>query len=470
MTQKLTIGLLVGNRGFFPAWLCREGRQEVIGVLQRLGWEVVTLTPNDTRYGSVETSADAAKCAELFRQNASHLDGVVVTLPNFGDERAVADALRWSGLQVPVLIHAFPDDPAHMDVRHRRDSFCGKLSVCNNLRQYGIRFSLTRSHTVSPASEEFEQELRWFGAVCRTVRGLRGARIGAVGARPMAFKTVRYSEKLLERAGISVETLDLSEVLGRCERLSDRDRAVRAQLAELRARFGARGIPAASLVKMAKLAVVLGRWVEAEQLSATAIQCWTAIEEYFGVVPCAVMSLMSEALRPSACEVDVLGAVAMRALALASEQPAALLDWNNNYGDDPDRCVMFHCSNLPPSMLDQPEMGCQDIIAGTVGKENAYGTVVGRIRAGPFTFARISTDDTAGMVRTYTGEGVFESATLQTFGGYGVAYIPGLSKLLREICLGGFEHHVAVTRGQVSRAIAEAFSTYFGWPTLHHNG
>lgn len=467
--KTVALGVIVGNRGFFPAELCRDGRSAVLTALKDVGLEAVLLPEKATPFGAVESLADARRCAELFRAHRDKIDGVLVTLPNFGDERAVADTLRLSGLNVPVLVHAFADDPAHMTVRHRRDSFCGKMSVCNNLRQYGIRYSLTARHTVDPADPAFREDLQRFAGVCRVVRELRGARLGLIGARPAAFNTVRFSEKLFEAAGLSVVTVDLSEINGNAQRLKDRDPAVRRKLADIARYTNTKPIPAPSLLRMAKLGVVIERWMEENALIASAIQCWTAMEEFYGVVPCTLMSMMSNALRPSACETDIAGLVGMMALQAASGRPAALLDWNNNYGDDPDRCVMFHCSNLPKDFFIEHSMDYQAIIAGTVGKENTFGTIVGRIRPGPFTFARVSTDDFAGRIAAYVGEGEFTDDPLETFGGYGVARIPNLQRLLAHICRQGFEHHVAATRARVSEAVAEALGNYFGWAVYRHS-
>src|SRR5262249_2657374 len=247
------------------------------------------------------------------------------------------------GLDVPVLIHAFTDDGARMTIEHRRDSFCGKMSVCNNLRQYGIPYSLTTLHTVAVSAPSFRADLRRFAATCRVVRSLKHARIGAIGARPAAFNTVRYSEKLFERAGISVETLDLSEVLGWTQKMPDGEPAVKTKLAAIGAYTGVQGIPTLSLMKMAKLGVAIDKWMQDKALTATGIPCWTALEEFYGVVPCTLMSIMSESLLPSACETDIAGLLGMYVLQAASERPAALLDWNNNYGEDPDKAVVFHC-------------------------------------------------------------------------------------------------------------------------------
>src|SRR6266446_1072116 len=466
--KKMTMGVIVGNRGFFPDHLAKIGREEMIQALQKAGMEVVVLGPDQTKYGAVETYEEAKRCAELFKSQADAIDGVVVTLPNFGDERAIADTLRLSRLGVPVLVHATPATTAKMTIAFRRDSFCGKMSACNNLRQYGIPYSLTTVHTVSPDSKEFQSDLTWFAAVCRVVNGFRDLRIGSIGARPAAFNTVRYSEKILESQGISVETVDLSEILGRIAKLKDTDSGVEGKMQDIRKYVTTSGIPEPALIKMAKLGFVIDDWMKSADVKVSAVQCWTAMEEYFGVVPCTIMSMMSDNLIPSACEVDVCGTLSMHALALASETPSALLDWNNNYGDDPNKAVCFHCSNLPKHFFQDVRMDFQEIIAGTVGKENTFGTVVGRVKAGPMSFARVSTDDREGKIRGYVGEGAFTNDSLETFGGAGVVQIPQLQKLLHYICENGFEHHVAANFSTVAGAVHEAAVRYLGWQMYWH--
>lgn len=466
--RKMTLGMIVGNRGFFPDHLARSGHQEMKAAIEAAGVSVVALTEADSKYGAVETREEAAKCAALFAKNRDNIDGIIVTLPNFGDERAIAETLRMADLRVPVLLQATPDTPSKMTIRDRRDSFCGKMSACNNLMQYGIPYSLTSLHTETPQSAEFKKDLDWFLAVCRVVKGLKRLRIGAIGARPAAFNTVRYSEKILERAGISVETIDLSEILGRIERMKDSDSAAQGKLAAIKKYVEVAGIPDAALLKMAKLGAVIDGWMREVEVTISAIQCWTSLEEYFGVVPCTIMSMMSDEGLSSACEVDIAGVVGMHALQLASETPSALLDWNNNYADDPDKAVCFHCSNLPKHFFANVKMDFQEIIAGTVGKENTFGTCVGRVKAGSMSFARFSTDDFAGKIRGYVGQGEFTSDPLETFGGAGVVKIPGLQTLLRYICQNGFEHHVAANFSTVAGAVHEATTKYFGWDVHWH--
>jgi L-fucose isomerase-like protein len=465
--RKMTFGIIVGNRGFFPHHLAKTGREEIIAVLEAAGATPIVLSPEESHYGAVESYTEAQKCAELFKKHAEEIDGIIVTLPNFGEERGIVDAIRLSGLKVPVLVQATPDRADTMTIANRRDSFCGKMSCCNNMMQYGIPYSLTTLHTESLQSPEFKADLEWFSQVCRIVKGLKNLRIGAIGARPTAFNTVRYSERIFETSGITIETIDLSEIFGRINRMKDTDDAAQAKLAAINKYVTTSGIPDAALLKMAKLGAVIDGWMKQCHVNISAVQCWTSMEEFFGVVPCTIMSMMSNELIPSACEVDVPGVLSMYMMALASQTPSALLDWNNNYGADPNKCVCFHCSNLPKHFFKDVRMDYQEIIAGTVGKENTFGTCVGRVKSGAMSFARYSTDDRRGVVRGYTGPGRFTDDPLETFGGAGVAEIPELQKLLKYICREGFEHHVAANFSDVSKAVHEA-ARYLGWESHYH--
>lgn len=466
--RKMTFGVVVGNRGFFPDHLAKTGREEILAVLEKAGAKAIVLGPEESKYGAVETYEESQRCAELFKKHAEEIDGIIVTLPNFGEERGIVDAIRLSGLKVPVLVQATPDRSDAMTIATRRDSFCGKMSACNNMMQYGIAYSLTTLHTESLSSPEFKADLEWFSQVCRIVKGLKNLKIGAIGARPAAFNTVRYSERILETSGISVEPIDLSEIFGRINRMKDNDDQAQAKLAAIKGYVSTHGIPDPALLKMAKLGAVIDGWMKQTHCTISAVQCWTSMEEFFGVVPCTVMSMMSNNLIPSACEVDVPGVLSMYMMALASETPSALLDWNNNYGSDPNKCVCFHCSNLPKHFFNEVKMDFQQIIAGTVGKENTYGTCEGRVKPGAMTYARFSTDDRRGVIRGYTGEGRFTDDPLTTFGGAGVAEIPELQKLLKYICTNGFEHHVAANFSEVSKAVHEAAVRYLGWESHYH--
>ncbi len=465
--MSVTFALIVGNRGFFPSELAKEGREEMIKILQDEGFSCICPSPNDTPLGVIETWQDAKKCAAIFREKEKEIDGIIVTLPNFGDEKAIADTIRLSGLRVPVLIHAFPDELDKLDLPHRRDSFCGKISVCNNLVQYGIPFSLTSSHTMDPKSKEFKNNLHWFAGVCRVVKGLKNIKVGAIGTRPAAFNTVRFSEKILESYNISVETIDLSDIFGKMGKIKDGDPRLKDKIQEIKSYCDTTAVPDEKIALIARFGLVVEEWIKENDIVATAIQCWTSMEENMGIMPCTVMSMLSEKLLPSACEVDITGALSMYALQLASQLPSALVDWNNNFEDNPDKAILFHCGNFAKSIFNKVKMSYGAIISSTVGKENAYGSLEGDIKSSPFTFARFTTDDTNGTLRAYVGEGKITDDKVDTFGARGVAYIPKMQDLFQFICENGFEHHVAINLSSVA-SIFNAAMSYLGIETYWH--
>ncbi|MGN6371093.1 MAG: L-fucose/L-arabinose isomerase family protein [Phycisphaerae bacterium] len=466
--SPISLGVIFGNRDFFPDVLVGEARKNIKALLDSAGIEGVMLSSEETKLGGVETHAEARKCADLFAKNRDKINGILVVLPNFGDEKGILDAIKLSRLNVPILIQGYPDDLNALGVERRRDAFCGKISVCNNLKQAGIPFTLTSRHVVHPTDASFKTDLSRFVAVCRVVRGLRGARFGAVGARPTAFNTVRYSEKILERYGISVTTCDLSDILGAAGKLSVENARVKAKIAEISGYAPTQGVPGDKVVQMARLGVVLDDFVSANALDATAIQCWTSLQQNWGCNVCTCMSMMSEKLLPSACEVDITGALSMYALSLASLRPSALVDWNNNYGGDDEKCVLFHCGNWPKDFAPDTRIANAPILGSTLGVQNTYGAMEGRTPAGPLTYARFTTDDTSGVIRGYVGQGTTTDDELKTFGQRAVAHIPGLQQLMHYVCRNGYEHHVAVNASQTALVLQEACSTYLGWDMYHH--
>lgn len=470
VNRNTCFGVIVGTRGFFNPALCDSARKELLETLDELGIDYVIAAEDSTPNGAVETLEHARMYSDLFRKNANRIDGILVILPNFGDELGVVQTIDLAKLNVPVLVQACNDEIDKVDVFSRRDAFCGKISVCNNLYQYGIPFTDTTLHTSDIKSAEFRKDLEKFSAICRTVRGLSHARIGAIGARPAAFQTVRYSEKLLQSTGITVIPVDLSEIFAVAGKLDDDAQKVSEKFKEISA-YGSipARIPEEQILRQAKFSVAVNDWMESNDCVASAVQCWTSMQDNWGCASCLTMSMMGERSLPSACEVDVTGAVSMYALLLASGNPPGFLDWNNNYGTEENMCVNTHCSNFPRSFMGAtPEISDLDILGETLGRENCFGAVKGKVAEGPMTYFRVSTDDPKGAIKSYLGEGEFTNDPFDMDGGIAVCKVPGLRTLLTHICQNGFEHHVAMVRGQVSDIIDEAVDKYLGWELFHN--
>lgn len=467
--KKVTFGVIVSTRGFFPVSLAEKGRKEIIAKLENLGYDHVILSEADTKYGVVETYKDAKKCAEIFKANRDRIDGIIVILPNFGDEVGVVNAIKLSELNVPVLVQASDDDLDKMDIAHRRDSFCGKISVTANLYQYGIRYTDTTLHSCAINSDVFSEDIHYFAKICRVVNGLRKARIGAIGARPGAFQTVRFSEKLLQASGVTVIPVDLSEIMFAALKMENTPEVI-AKVKEIKS-YGKiiPGISEEKILKQAKFILVVEKWLSENECDASAITCWTSIELNYGIAPCLAMSMMGEKGMPSACEMDITGALSMYALYLASGEPSGYLDWNNSYKDDRNKCINIHCSNFPKSFMGRDfEIGNLDVLSQTVGEDITFGPCKANVAGGPMTYAKISTDDTKGKIKAYIGEGEFTDDPVETGGAPAVVSINDLQGLMHYIGQNGFEHHIAMNRSRSAKILAEALGKYLGWDLYIH--
>lgn len=470
--RKVRLGLVIASRAFFSPQPCRDVRDQVTQLFADLGVELSTLPYEATLNGAVQSVADAQLYAEHFKKERDEIDGLVICLPNFGDEIAIAELVSRANLNVPILLQACNDEIDKVDVHSRRDAFCGKISLANNFWQYGVPFTETTNHTVDADSDEFRQDVERFTRVCRTVRGLRNARIGSIGARTGAFQTMRYSEKLLQGSGVTVVTADLSEMISAADNVSDTDSALVAMRDKIQ-NYGKidAHITAAQIDKQAKWTIAVNRWIEENECDISAIQCWRSLQDNFGCATCLTMSMAGEELMPSACEVDVMGALSMYALALASMAPPALLDWNNNYGQEADKCVCTHCGNFPKSFMgDVPNIGELDILGEAIGRSKCFGAVKGKVQPGPMTYFRMSSDDQAGTLKCYVGEGTFTDDPFPMDGGIAVVQLAELRKLMAFVTQNGFEHHVAMVRGHYGEVVNEAVTRYLRLPTYHHGG
>ncbi len=457
--NKTTFALFFGNRGFFPASLIASAREEMKRELNALGHEVLMLDADATRYGAVETPHEGEIYANFLHANRGKFGGVIVCLPNFGDETGAVAALKNAG--VPIFIQAYPDEYDKMGPALRRDSFCGKISIMDVFRQYGIKFTAMKPHTVKPGTERFRQNIDEFDRICRVENGIRGLVVGAIGARTTPFKTVRIDEVALQRHGITVETFDMSDIFLRMKAVKQADAGYSAKATVLRDYTSWGGVPERAFDNLVRLGVTLDTLAEEASLDAMAIRCWTEIQMQMGISPCVAMGLLNDLGMASACEVDIGNAVMMKALHLASYDAVGLLDWNNNYGDEDEKCILFHCGVMPASMMDGiGQISDHLILMNTVGEGNGYGCNVGRIRPMDFTFGSLMTDD--GQVKVYLGEGRITGDPIPAdfFGVAGVAEIRNLQDVLLHVGRNGHRHHVSITPGDVQGALTEALGHY----------
>jgi len=469
--EKMCFGVIIGTRAYFNSELAKDVRKQLLKTLEDEGYDYVILPENATPTGSssIETREDGLKCAELFRQNRDRIDGIIISLPNFGFEIGIINAISVADLHVPVLVQACDDENDKVDLDSRRDAFCGKISVCNNLYQYGITFTDTTLHTYSIYSDLLAKDIRKFAGICRVVNGLRHARIGQIGVRPSGFQTVRASEKLFQRSGVTIVPVDLSEILAAAQKIDDDDAQLQKKLEEIKCYATVPKEYSDKLVIQAKFGVAVERWITANEVDAVAIQCWDSLEQNYGCAACVTMSMLGDKLLPAACETDIAGAVSMYALTLAAGKSSALLDWNNNFAEDRNKCVCTHCGNFPKSFVNNDlKLGPLGVLGRTLGKVHTFGAVYGKVTEGDFTFFRVSTDDPHGCIKAYLGIGEITNDPYGMDGCIAVTKVNNLQKLMKYICKNGFEHHVAMVRTDVKDILEEAIGNYLGWNLYVH--
>ena len=460
--KKTTFALFFGNRGVFPASLMAMAREELPSRLKALGHDVLMMDADATRVGAVETPEEGRKYARFLDDHRGEFGGVILSLPNFGDEDGAVVALR--DANVPILVQAYPDDLDKMGPAARRDAFCGKFSIMDVFCQHGLKFTALKPHTVSPMSERFAGNVDLFDRICRVVGGMRRLTVGALGARTTAFKTVRIDEITLQRHGISMETLDLSDIFHRMNSLSPEEDKCKAKAEVLRAYTCWTGVPDSAFDKITRLGVVIDDVIEEYGLDVVAPRCWVELQSQLGISACSLVSELNNRGIPCSCEVDVGNAVTMAALRLASSEVTTCLDWNNNYGDKDDKCILFHCGPVPTAMMtDSGRVTDHLILANAVGPGCGYGTIVGRIRPTDITYGSMLTED--GKMKFYLGEGEFTDDPIPEdfFGCAGVAKIEGLQGVLQRIGYLGHRHHTSVTPTRVAEPVRQAFERYLGY-------
>lgn len=464
--KKMTFALCFCNRGFMPGELIYDARREMAQAVSNAGYDYLMMDENLTRFGGVETREEGMLYARWLKEHEGQFDGVIFSMPIFADENGAIFALQDAG--VPILMQAYPDEIGKMDFAHRRDAYCGKFSVTDVFCQYGVPFTVLKPHVVHPLSARFRENLDDFAAVCRVVGGMRRFNLGCIGARTTAFKTVRFDEITMQKYGINVESLDLSELIQRVTAKPDDEPEVAAKLLYLNNYTDFSRVPQANQVTLAKISVVLDELIAEYHLDALALRCWNELERYLRVCPCVLLSELNDRGIVASCEVDMCSAVSMRAMSLASGHPAAVLDWNNNYGDDESKVVLFHCGPVAQGLMSARGSVSEHKMFAKTDPGSGWGTNEGRIRPFDMTLSNCQTKD--GKIVIYASEGSFTDDPIEDgyFGCAGVAQIPDLQNKLIRLARGGFKHHTAVGVGHMKEILREAFTTYlhYDWAEI----
>ncbi len=464
----MKFALFFGNRGFMPGELITGARKDMIKAVTDAGYDYIAMDENLTRYGAIETRDEGRMYHDWLKSHEGEYDGVILCMPIFIDENGAVSALQDAG--VPILMQAYPDEIGKMDFKHRRDAFCGKFSVTDVFYQYKIPFTVLKPHVVHPLSKAFRQNLDDFAAICRVVKGMKRFNLGCIGARTTAFKTVRFDEVTLQRYGINVESFDLSELIDFVNKKKDDDKAVIVKLKRLENYADFSKVPASNKLTLAKVSVVIDEYIEKYHLDAVTLRCWNEMETILRVCPCVLISELNDRGIVCSCEIDLTSAISMRAMALASGKPSACLDWNNNYGDDENKVILFHCGPVAQTLMAGKGTVTEHKMFAKGDPGSGWGTNEGRIGKFDMTFSNCFTEN--GKLKIYASEGKFTGEPIEKeyFGCGGVAEIPDLQNKLIKLAKGGFKHHTTVGMGRMKFVLEEAFKTYLNYEVVDIEG
>lgn len=464
----MKFALYFGNRGFMPGELITGARKDMIQAVTDAGYEYIAMDENLTRYGAIETRDEGRMYHDWLKSHEGEYDGVILCMPIFIDENGAVAALQDAG--VPVLMQAYPDEIGKMDFKHRRDAYCGKFSVTDVFYQYKLPFTVMKPHVVHPLSEAFRQNLDDFAAICRVVKGMKRFNLGCIGARTTAFKTVRFDEVTLQRYGINVESFDLSELIFKVQKKEDNDAAVLAKIERLENYADFTKVPQANKLMLAKISVVIDEYIAEYHLDAITLRCWNEMETILRVCPCVLISELNDRGIVCSCEIDLTSAITMRAMQLASGKATACLDWNNNYGDDENKVILFHCGPVAQSLMAGKGTVTEHKMFAKGDPGSGWGTNEGRIAPMDMTFSNGFTED--GKLKVYVSEAKFTDDEIEGafFGCGGVAEIPDLQNKLIKLAKSGFKHHTTVGVGHMKYVLEEAFKTYLGYEVMDIEG
>ena len=347
-----------------------------------------------------------------------------------------------------------------------KTTFCGKLAICNVLRQEGVPYTLTADFAVAPRSRAFAADIRRFAAICRIVKGLGNFNVGVIGARTTPFKTVRIDEIAFQRRGVNVETLDLADIF-KLMRVADA-KAVAAKHKELEVYARRAPCCAKRIDALARLGVAIDGIISDYGLDSVAVRCWDEFQTEWGISPCVVMSMLNDRGFPAACETDVDIAVMMRAVGLAAGEgePIAVFDVNNNYRNAKDKAIFFHCSAVPRGMLTgKGVIDDHPILAKSMGPDTSVGVHNGKMRPGPITVASLRTED--GRLKGFVTEGDVTMLNLGK-GFFGTGFVfrkadEDMNGLFNYMAENGYRHHVAFAYGLNATVVREALVKYLGY-------
>lgn len=468
---KITVrvGFVPSYRFGDMAW-CEKLRTDCLSMFAGVaGMEVVVPQPSPdgetintdlglTPHGMVRNLQEGEAVADYFRQQ--QVDGLVLCPLDFGDERSAVKIAEV--LKVPVLLFATKEPPSLPGPAMARasDSYCGNLSIASGL--YRRKISFRFAGIFLPDALELQQEVQDFVRAVAVVKCLKGAHIGQVGVRPAPFETVGYDEAaMIRHFGQNVIHTDLAAITMRAESFLPEDPRLLAIQSDLHRTVPSITVSGDYLEREARLELALREFWESNRLSAMAMACWPSIQKMIGISVCALYGRLTEAGMLTACETDVLGALAMltnHAAALGETVPH-FVDWTIQHRENANRLLAWHCGNAPVSLASDPAAVAlrsrRDMTAElqVVEHDEMAGLYQFQVKPGPVTFCRLAEYDDRWKMLIARGEIIPSDETLA--GTWSWVEVPDHARLYRTLVEEGFIHHASMIHGDQVNALLQ---------------
>jgi len=467
---QVRIGFVPSYRFGFSPW-CEKMRNDSLAAFAGMeGMEVVVPQPAPdggsldpekgyTPHGAVTNLNQAEVVAEYFM--SQKVDGLILCPLDFGDERSAAKVAE--KLKVPVLLYATKEPPALDDPGMSRasDSYCGNLSMASALYRRKIPFHY--AGIFFPDEPEFAAEVDAFVRAVAVVKGLKGARIGQVGVRPATFETVGYDEAtMIRKFQQNVIYTNLSDITDKARSYEDNDPRVLEVVADIKSSVARVTVADDYLINAARLELALTEFWENQRLSAMAVQCWPSVQRLMGVSVCALYGRMTGRGMLTACETDVLGALAMLTSCQAAlgETVPHFIDWTIQHRDNPNRLLAWHCGNAPVCLARDREKTAlrsrRDMKGDLpVGEgDRMAGLHQFQLKPGKVTFCRLAEYDDQWKMLIATGEIIPSDEELA--GTWAWVEVSDHQKLYRTLVEEGFVHHASMIHGDQTASLLEA--------------
>ncbi len=452
MNKSIKLGFVPASRDIFDQQLAVKMRELTLKSFAKCDIEAVVPDSTLTRNGLVQSLDEAEKCAKLMSD--AKVDGVVIGAVNFGNEIPAALAAIQGAPDKPIFIFGCEEEGALSRREARRDAFCGLISIATALRHRGARFTFPGRANCFPDDEEFIRDLANFARVCRAVNGIKGCVYGQIGPRPAEFETCAFNEiSLLRHFNIRVVPIPLTQVIRMAQQANSGK--VDSIIDQYKEEVDISALTNEDLEKIARLEAAIDAIAKEHGLAGMAIQCWTSLQEDYGIVPCYTMSRLTSRGIPCACEVDIHGTLSMHLLMLISGSPAALVDWNNRHYRLRNVFSAWHCGVFPKEFSrEKSKLGYHHLFAESKGETSGcYGALELIAQEGPVTLSRI-TETEDGRWLSLQVEGMIISAEGEPPGSHAWVEVSDLDALYACI-LRNFPHHVAMVKGHYGDALRD---------------